>query len=334
MTASAQLCNADRAAVILMLMDDEEAVDLLGRLEPEELQLIGQKMVALGDVGPERIAGAIEGFVRLADDRTLPAQDRPAQLRERMNRALGEVKAESMMQRIGTEERARSLEIARWLAPSVLVGLVEGEHPQAIAVLLLLLEAEPAAELLSLLPPALQPDLVERIARMRQVSGLALELLEEVLTERISRKFGRAAIELGGAREAAELINLSARPVGATVMPAIAGRDAALAKAIEAEMFTFEMLFALDAMAMGRLLRDVENEVLVDAMKGLEEEQREPFFAAMSSRAADGVRDEIEMRGRVKREDVVRAQTAIIAIARRLADDGEISLGADDGEFV
>lgn len=334
MTAVPQMCSADRAAVILMLMDDQEAVELLGRLEPDELQLIGQKMVALGDVGPERIAGAIEGFVRLADDKTLTAQDRPAQLRERMNRALGEVKAESMMQRIGPEERARSLEIARWLAPSVLVGLVEGEHPQAVAVLLLLLDAEPAAELLSMLPAGLQPDLVERIARMRQVSGLAMELLEEVLTERISRKFGRAAIELGGAREAAELINLSVRAVGATVMPAIAGRDAALAKAIEAEMFTFEMLFGLDAMAMGRLLRDVENEALVDALKGLEEEQREPFFAAMSSRAADGVRDEIESRGRLKRQDVVRAQAAMITIARRLADEGEISLGGDDGEFV
>lgn len=334
MTANPQRCNAERAAVILMLMDDEEAVELLGRLEPDELQLVGQKMVALGDVGPERIAGAIEGFVRLADDRTLSAQDRPAQLRERMNRALGEVKAESMMQRIGPEERARSLEIARWLAPPVLAGLVEGEHPQAIAVLLLLLDAEPAAELLSLLPASLQPDLVERIARMRQVSGLAMELLEEVLSERISRKFGRAAIELGGAREAAELINLASRPVGATVMPEIAGRDAALAKAIEAEMFTFDMLFDLDAMAMGRLLRDVENEVLVDALKGLVEEQREPFFAAMSSRAADGVRDEIEMRGRLKREDVMRAQTAMIATARRLADAGEISLGGDDGEFV
>ncbi|MCB2052572.1 MAG: flagellar motor switch protein FliG, partial [Novosphingobium sp.] len=196
----------------LMLMDDDEAASLLGRLEPDELQLIGEKMIALGEVGPERIAGAIEGFVRLADDSTLSAHDRPAQLRQRMTRALGEVKADSIMQRIGPVEGPRSLELARWLAPPVLLGLLEGEHPQAVAVLLLLLDAEPAAELLSLLPATVQPDLVERIARMRQVSGLAMEMLDELLSSRIAQRFGRAALEMGGAREAAELINLAARP--------------------------------------------------------------------------------------------------------------------------
>ena len=85
---------------------------------------------------------------------------------------------------------------------------------------------------------------------------------------------------------------------------------------------------------MGKLLREVENEVLVDALKGLPEGEREPFFAAMSSRAADGVRDEIEERGRLKKSEMFAAQDAVIKIARKLADDGEISLGADDGEFV
>jgi flagellar motor switch protein FliG len=94
------------------------------------------------------------------------------------------------------------------------------------------------------------------------------------------------------------------------------------------------MLFVLEPMAMGRLLRDVENEVLIDALKGLEEGQRAPFFAAMSSRAADGVRDEIDMRGRLKLADVREAQRRIVAKARELADEGEISLGAGDGDFV
>lgn len=326
--------NAERAAVILMLMDDAEAAKLLGSLEPDELQRVGEQMIALGEVDPERIAGAIEGFVKLADDNTLFAHDRPAQVRHRMTQALGEVKADSIMQRIVPDGPAPSLELARWLAPSVLLPLVEGEHPQAIAVLLLLLDAEPAAELLSLLPQSAQPDLVERIARMRQVSAHAMDMLEEVLAQRITRRFGRAALSMGGAREAAELINMAARSVSGTVMPAITQKDADLARAIEAEMFTFEMLFVLQPMEMGKLLREVESEVLVDALKGLAEEDREPFFAAMSSRAADGVKDEIEERGRLKKSDVTAAQNAIVKIARKLADDGEISLGGDDGEFV
>ncbi len=326
--------EAERAAVILMLMDDDEAARLLSQLEPAELQMLGERMIALGEVGPERIAGAIEGFVQHAQSSALSAHDRPAQLRSRMTQALGEVKADSIMQRIAPDERPRSLELARWLAPQVLLPLLEGEHPQAIAVLLLLLEAEPAAELRSLLPPAVQPDLVERIARMRKVSSHALGMLDEMLSARIARRFGQSALTLGGAREAADLINLAASPVGKLVIPAINEKDADLARAIEAEMFTFEMLFALDPMAMGRLLRDVENELLVDALKGLPEEQRDPFFAAMSSRAADGVRDEIEMRGRLKLADVGEAQRRIIGKARELTDSGEISLGAGDGDFV
>lgn len=326
--------EAERAAVILMLMEDDEAAALLGLLDPDELQVIGEKMIALGEIGPDRIAAAIEGFVRHAESGALSAHDRPQQVRNRMTRALGEVKANSIMQRIAPEDRPRSLELARWLAPPVLLPLVENEHPQAIAVLLLLLEAEPAAELLSMLPPPLQPDLVERIARMRKVSPHAMGMLDEILTAKISQRFGQAAMELGGAREAAELINLATGNVGKTVISEITEKDADLARAIESEMFTFEMLFDLDPMAMGRLLRDVDNEILVDALKGLPEEMRDPFFAAMSSRAADGVRDEIDMRGRLKKQDVMEAQKRMIGKARELADAGEISLGAGDGEFV
>jgi flagellar motor switch protein FliG len=325
--------EAERAAVILMLMDDNEAARLLGRLEPAELATVGERMIALGEIGPDRIVGAIEGFVHHADSAALDAHDRPTQVRQRMTQALGEVKADSIMQKIAPEQRARSLELARWLAPQVLLPLVEGEHPQAVAALLLLLEAEPAAELLALLPPAQQPDLVERIARMRKVSVHAMAMLDEMLSTRIAQRFGQAPLELGGAREAAELMNM-AGAVGKVVMPVLTERDPDLARAIEAEMFTFEMLFELEAMAMGRLLRDVESEVLVDALKGIAEDQRGPFFAAMSSRAADGVRDEIEMRGRIRMDDVRNAQRKVIAKARELADLGEISLGAGDAEFV
>lgn len=334
MQQTATPSDAERAAIILMLMDDDSAAQLLAKLEPDELQLLGEKMLALGDIGPPGISSAIEGFVRNAQSETLGAQDRSEQLRQRMSQALGDVKADSIMQRIAPQTRPRSLELARWLAPPVLFRLLEGEHPQAIAVLLLLLEAEPAAELLALLPPAQQPDVVERIARMRTVSQQAMAMLDEMLTARISENFGSAPLELGGAPEAAELINMSEGHVGKTVMPVLTERDADLARAIEAEMFTFAMLFDLEPMEMGRLLRDIESEVLVDALKGLEEEERNPFFASMSSRAADGVKDEIELRGRLKMEDVKAAQKAIVAKARELADAGEISLGNDDGEFV
>lgn len=334
MTNLAELSKAQCAAIFVMLLDDKDASELLGRLEPEELETVGVSMCDIGDVDPTRIARAITAFVDEAEREGLPTGDRDDHVRSLISQAVGDMKAESMMQRIQPDARPRSLELARWLSPAILAGLVEQEHPQIISVLLLMLDPEPAAEVLTLLPEETQPRVVERIARLGSVSSQAVEMLDEILAQRIGDRFGSAALTLGGARDAANLINAASGTMSQRVMPAIEQRDAELAKAIEAEMFTFEMLLVLNAKDMGRLLRDVENEVLVDALKGLGEEQSEPFFAAMSSRAADGVRDEIEMRGRIRRSEVLDAQKSIIEIARRLADDGEISMGSDDGEFI
>jgi flagellar motor switch protein FliG len=115
-------------------------------------------------------------------------------------------------------------------------------------------------------------------------------------------------------------------------MPEINRMDKALAREIESEMFKFEHLFVLDPQSMGALLRDVESDLLIDALKGIEEEQRNVFFRAMSSRAADGVRDEISARGRLKMAEVISAQKAIVAVARKLAAEGTIVFGSGGGD--
>jgi flagellar motor switch protein FliG len=259
---------------------------------------------------------------------------RTDRVRTLLDKALGPARAESMMQRIEPDASPRSLELAQWLAPGVLVRLILDEHPQVIAALLLLIEPEPAAEVLAMLPLELQTLVVERVAKSGSISATAISTIDTLLTQRISATYGTAALMLGGPRDAANLINLAAGELRNTVLPAIAERDAPLAEKIEEELFTFEMLFVLDPMSMGRLLRDVDNEKLVDALKGLKEPDRAPFFAAMSSRAADGVRDEIELRGRLAKSEVAAAQKAIVEIARGLADAGEIVIGSGNGEFV
>ncbi len=324
----------DRAAIIVMLLNEDEAAGILSRLEPEELHRLGEAMCALGEVDAPGIASALDRFIVEAARETLPANDRPAQVRQLMSRAVGTDKAEHLMDRIAPGQTNRSLEIARWLAPESLLALVEDEPPQVIAVLLLLLDADTAASLLARLPVERQPLIVERVARLGKVPAQAIVMLDAMLTRRIGERFGQAPLSMGGAREAAELINRAAGEVEKQVMPTINSRDAALAKAIEAELFTFDMLLKLDPQSIGRLLREVENDVLIDALKGIDEEDREPIFAAMSSRAADGVKDEIELRGRIRRSDMILAQRSMIQTARQLAESGEIALGQDDGEYV
>ncbi|MBN8485554.1 MAG: flagellar motor switch protein FliG [Sphingomonadales bacterium] len=328
------LGDAERAAVMIMLLEEEQAAEILARLAPEELQVLGEKMCALGDIGPEQITDAISGFVDSTSQAVISARGRNEKVRTLMTRAVGEVKAENLMERILPlgDSSGPAIELARWLTPKALIPLIRGEHPQAIALLLVQLDPDVAAEVLHALPIEQQPQVMHRIATLGPVSAEAVRMLEDLLERRIGECHGRAMLSLGGTRQAADIINNAGKAAEKRIMPELGRIDRALARAIEAEMFKFEHLFALDGKAMGALLREVESDILINALKGIPEEQREVFFAAMSSRAADGLRDEIAGRGRLKLAEVVEAQKAIVAIARRLAADGTIQFGVGGGD--
>ncbi|HWU02987.1 MAG TPA: flagellar motor switch protein FliG [Novosphingobium sp.] len=328
-------CDAEAAAVLVMLLGEDQASSMLQHLEPSELKLLGEKMCALGDIGPDAIVHAVEEFVTRTEKLGIDAHGRTKRVHQIMTRAVGTVKADNLMQRIAPEAPVSSgLEIARWLNAPAIVPLVKGEHPQAIAVLLIQLDPEVAAKVLATLPGDVQTQVVHRIATMGPVAPEAIGMLEELLSQRISEHHGRNALLMGGAKNAAELINGSGKLVEKRVMPEITRMDKVLAKAIENEMFKFEHLFVLDPKSMGSLLREVESDALINALKGLPEEQRGVFFAAMSSRAADGVKDEIASRGRLKMADVLEAQKQIVTVARRLAAEGVIAFGAGDDDYV
>jgi flagellar motor switch protein FliG len=332
---ASNLDPAGSAAVMVMLLHDEQAASILAELEPSELRLLGQKMCALGEIGPDVIAGAIADFVQKTEALGLVAHDRIGQVRTMMGRAVGEVKADSLMRRIAPDaQRSSTIELARWLVPEALTPLIRGEHPQAIAVLLVQLDPEVAAAVLHALPPEHQPEIVHRIATLEPVSPEALVMLDELLTRRIAERHGSGTLAMGGPREAADIINGAGKAVEKRVLPEIAKLDKMLARKIEEEMFKFEHLFVLDANPMGALLRETDNDTLIDALKGVAENERECFFRAMSSRAADGVRDEIAARGRTKLADVVEAQKRVVAIARKLAAEGTIVFGSGDGDYV
>jgi len=335
MTDVSPMLAADNAAVMVMLLDESQTSRILAELEPAELRLLGEKMCALGEIGPEVIAEAISGFVEKTEKLGLVAHDRVGQVHTMMARALGDVKADNLMARILPEPpKSSPLELARWLTPEALVPLIKGEHPQAIAVLLVQLDPEVAAAVLHALPESEQTAIVHRIATLGPVSPQAIAMLEDLLKRRISERHGAKPFQMGGAREAAEIINGVGKVVEKRVMGELGKIDKALAREIENEMFKFEHLFVLDPQSMGTLLRDVPNDVLIDALKGIAEDERDCFFRAMSSRAADGVKDEIAARGRVKLADVVAAQKEVVAAARKLAADGTIVFGSGDDEYV
>lgn len=338
MNAQVDLDQAGRAAVMIMLLDEGQATQILAQLEPDELKIIGERMCALGEIDPAIIAGTVSDFLNRTEQDGMPAADRTRQVQSLMTGAVGEMKAGNLMRSIlPSDSRKQScIELVKWLDADVLFPLIEGEHPQAIAVLLIQLDPDVAAKVLHALPADIQAEVVHRIATLGGVSAEAITMLEELLEQKIAENQGAIPLQLGGKTDAAEIIKKSSKASEKLIMSHLAKVDRALAKQIEAEMFRFEHLFTLDGQSMGSLLREVEGETLIDALKGIGEPERECFFAAMSARAADGVRDEIETRGRLKMAEVEAAQKEIIDIARRLAADGVISFGggSDDDDYV
>lgn len=335
MSEMAPVTAADRAAVLVMLLGEEDASRLLAGLSPDELRRLGSEMCSIGEIGPQAIADAIAAFADSAGRPGISSHGRVENVRKLMTNALGEVKADSLMRRVAPPEEAPQLPalgLAQWLEPEVLIPLIKDEPPQAIAVLLVQLDPTVAASVLAGLPEEMHTPVVHRIAKLDKVSPDALELLEQTLSAKITRMHGKSPLKMGGVREAAAIINNAAGTVERIVVPGIGKIDRKLAEELEGEMFKFEHLFELDTQMMGQLLREIESEILIDALKGIEEEKRDHFFAAMSSRAADGLRDEIEARGRLKRADAVAAQKEIIDIAKRLAEDGTIVIGKGGGD--
>ena len=331
------LAGSDKAAIMVMLLAEDDASRILSQLTPDELRQLATTMVGMGEVEPHAIFDAIAGFSQSTENRGISGHDRIDNVRRMLTGAVGEMKTANLMRQVAPQEQEMSLPalgLLRWLDPSVIGEILADEHPQAIAVLLLQLNTEVAAAALAAMPEHLHTPVLHRVARMGPVSPQAITILEQTLTAKIERLHGSIPLTMGGVKQAAEIINNSQRGMEQRVVPTIAERDEQLARELENEMFKFEHLFALDTKMTGTLLREVESDVLVLALKGLKEEQREQFFAAMSSRAADGLRDEIEDRGRVKKPDVDAAQREIVATAKRLIEAGDLVMGAGDEDYV
>lgn len=331
------LGGTDKAAIMVMLLAEEDASRLLGQLTPDELRQLAGTMCGIGDVQPQAILDAIAGFSRSTQQSGISEHGRIDSVRKILSGAVGEVKTENLMRQVAPEQEEASqpaLGLLRWLDPKIIGEILADEHPQAIAVLLLQLDSDVAAAALAALPEELHTPVLHRVARLGPVSRQAIEILEHTLNAKIEKLHGTIPLTMGGIKQAAEIINNSHRSLEKRVMPVFNKIDKPLAKELETEMFKFEHLYVLDTKMTGVLLREIESDTLILALKGIEEEQREQFFGAMSSRAADGLRDEIEMRGRVKKADVETAQKEVVAIAKRLIAQGDLIMGEGDEDYV
>jgi len=322
----------ERAAVLMMIVGEEEAAAILQKLEPDEVRQLGSAMFAVADVSEEEVEHVLDDFVGRARDRTGITFDPGPQIEAVMNRALGREKAESVLACITPPEAACELELLDWMEPNEIASMIEKEHPQIAAVVIANLDPAIGGQVLELMPEVAQPDILHRIAKLGPITPDAVETLKDVLSRRTGGS--SSTVMLGGAREAAKILSGARKATEQRVMPKLFKIDRDVAKQIEEALFVFDNLLEMDDKNLATLIRNVDGEVLVKSLKGVDEAIRARFLGCMSARAADGIRDEMESRGPMKLAEVLEAQKAMIAVARTLAKDGTIMMGAGEDDYV
>lgn len=326
--------GTERAAVLMMLVGEEEAASILQKLEPDEVRELGRAMYTVADVSEADVEGVLDDFVGRARERTGITFDPKPKIEAVMHRALGQEKAESVLARITPPEAACEIDLLDWLDATDIAAMIEKEHPQVAALLIANLDPSIGAQVLELLPDAVQPEILHRIAKLGPITPEAVDTLRTMIGSRAISASQGTQVKLGGTREAAKILQGARKATEQRVMPKLFKLDKETAKAIEEAMFVFDNLLDMDDKNLGTLIRNIDSDILTRALKGLDEAARSRFLGCMSARAADGIRDEMEARGPMKLSEVLEAQKAIIAIARALAKDGTIMMGGGEDDYV
>jgi flagellar motor switch protein FliG len=320
-----------KSAILLMTLGETEAAQVLKFLEPKEVQKVSAAMVALRNLSREQIAEVFEEFHENAMEKTTIGMDSSAYIRNMLTAALGSHKAAGLLDRILHNNDTTGIESLKWMEPHAIVDLIQGEHPQIIATILVHLEPDQASSILNLLSERLRNDVMLRIATLDGVQPIALHELNEVFTKMLSgaasKKFTR-----GGIKTAAEILNFVGTANETQVIENVRSVDPDLAQKIQDQMFVFDNLITVDDRSIQLILREIQSEALIVALKGANDEIREKIFKNMSQRAAEMLREDLEAKGPVKVSEVDAEQKAILKVARRLSDEGQISLGPKGDE--
>lgn len=327
-----RLSGTQKSAILMMLLGEEEAAEILKNLSPKEVQHLGGAMYSVRNTDQETVNAVLDEFLAIIKKQTSLGLGAGNYIRNVLNRALGADKAQSVLSRITPASSERPIEILDWMDGRSIAELLQDEHPQIIALIISYLDYGQASDVLNLLPEDLQPEIVQRIATLETVDPEALRELELVMQMKFKANTSLRSTKVGGVKAAAKIMNFTKANMEKRILGAIRRNDKDLMQAIQDNMFTFDNLGMSDDRSLQTLLRSVEPEDLIMALKGATVELQEKLFGCMSTRAAANIKDEMEVLGPVRLTEVQTAQKQIIEVARKMSDEGTIVLAGRGGD--
>ncbi len=321
-----------KSAILLMSLGEEEASQVFRYLGPKEVQKLSEAMATLNDIKREEIEEVLEEFCQQSDNRTSLGQDGLDYLRKVLVRALGEEKAISLLDRISRGDDTNGIESLKWMDAIAAAELIKNEHPQIIATILVHLERDQSSMILAQFTERLRNDVLLRIATLDSVQPIALRELNGVLSKLLSGTDSIKKPRMGGIRTTAEILNFMPTALENNIIENFTQYDEEIAQRIMDEMFVFDDLLNVDDQGIQLLLREIQSDSLITALKGAKEELRSKVFKNMSQRAAEVLREDLESKGPVRVSEVEAEQKKILKILRQLADDGRVALGGKGGD--
>ncbi len=327
-----KLDGVDKAAILLLSLSEEDAAQILKHLEPKQVQKVGMAMAALDDLSQAKISAVHNLFIEQIQSFSTIGFQSEDFIKKALTAALGEDKAASLIDQIVMGSGAKGLDSLKWMDSKQVANIIRNEHPQIQTIVLSYLEPEQSAEILSQFPEKVRLDLTMRIANLEEVQPAALQELNEIMEKQFAGQAGAQAAKMGGLKAAADIMNYLDTNIEGQLMDSIREHDEEMSQQIQDLMFVFENLMDVEDRGIQAILREVQQDVLMKAIKGTDEALKDKILSNMSKRAAELLADDLEAMGPVRISEVEAAQKEILSTARRLADSGEIMLGGGGGE--
>jgi len=327
-----KLDGVDKAAILLLSLTEEDAAQILKHLEPKQVQKLSAAMTQIDDMTQMKITGVHKHFIEEIQNYSTIGFQSQDFVKRALTSALGEDKAANLIDQILLGSGAKGLDSLKWMDSKQVASIIRNEHPQIQTIVMSYLDAEQSAEILSQFPENVRLDLMMRVANLEEVQPAALQELNEIMEKQFAGQAGAQAAKMGGLKSAADIMNYLDTNVEGQLMDAIREQDEEMSQQIQDLMFVFDNLTEVDDQAIQAILREAQQEVLLKAIKGADDALKEKITKNMSKRAAEMLIDDLDAMGPVRISEVEAAQKEILAVARRMADAGEIMLGSGGGD--
>lgn len=331
------MMNEEKAAVMLLSLDEDLAAEVMKNLRPAEIRRIGRYMTRIQTMPSETLHTVAKEFIVMARERGGSLSFRDDSMKNIMTKALGEKDAQQILSEVAGNKAIDNpiTEKLRDIDPKILMEFTKTEHPQTIALILAHLAPDQAAVMLEGLSGPMQIEIAKRMSSLKSVPH---EFLEDV-ARTLEREIVTGSVidqQIGGVKFMSEILNRMSRSSEGAILSALEDDDAELATQLRGLMFTFEDVLKLDDRSLQELLRETSAEELAKSLKLVDAVEREKIYRNMSKRGAEMLREEIEMMPPIRLSEVEASQRSILDITKRLEAEGKIMImrGPEEDGFV